>query len=278
MRATAWLIGDVHGCDAALAALLAHPELQADPDCPLWFTGDLVNRGVANAATLRRVRELGARATVVLGNHDLRALAIAAGALPLAAGDTLQDLLDAPDAAALIDWLRSRPLALRDGDYLLAHAGLYPGWDGEEAVARAAELEALLREPGWRAHMRRLSRRTAGHWRDHANGPDRHAFIACALTRMRLCGCAGELHFRAAATPGHWPAGSMPWFDAPRRADRRLTVLFGHWATLGLMVRPDAICVDTACVTGGALSALRLPDLKLVQVSSTAGGHPAHPG
>ncbi|MFJ1302687.1 symmetrical bis(5'-nucleosyl)-tetraphosphatase [Pseudomonadota bacterium AL_CKDN230030165-1A_HGKHYDSX7] len=270
----AWVIGDVHGCHATLQALLAHPELAADREARLWFTGDLVNRGPASAATLRTVRALGDRAVVVLGNHDLRALGLACRAVAPGAQDRLDDLLEAPDAPELLDWLRQRPLAHAEGRYLLAHAGLYPRWDAAAVPLLAQEVEAVLRDARWRDGMASLLQRTPGTWIRHRRGRRRAAFIANALTRMRLCGPDGGLLFKATAMPGHWPPHARPWFDVPRRdADHPNTTVFGHWATLGLMLREDAICVDTACVTGGTLSALRLADRKLVQIRRIDGAH-----
>ena len=272
----AWVIGDVHGCHATLQALLAHPELAGDPDARLWFTGDLVNRGPASAATLRTVRALGERAVVVLGNHDLRALGLACRAVARGTQDTLEDLLEAPDAHELLDWLRQRPLAHAEGHYLLAHAGLYPRWDAASVPLLAQEVETVLRDGRWRNSMASLLQRTPGTWLRHRHGRRRTAFIANALTRMRLCGPDGGLLFKATALPGHWPAHARAWFDVPRReADPATTTLFGHWAALGLMLREDAICVDTACVTGGTLSALRLADRKLVQVRCIDGARGA---
>lgn len=263
----AWVIGDVHGCHATLQALLAHPELAGDAGARLWFTGDLVNRGPASAATLRTVRALGERAVVVLGNHDLRALALACRAVAPGAQDTLEDLLDAPDAVELLDWLRQRPLAHAEGPYLLTHAGLYPRWDPASVPLLAQEVETVLRDARWRGSMSALLQRTPGTWFRHRHGRRRVAFIANALTRMRLCGPDGGLLFKASATPGLWPPHARPWFDIPRRTvEPAVTTVFGHWATLGLMFRDDAVCVDTACVSGGMLSALRLSDRKLVQV------------
>lgn len=264
-----WVVGDVHGCCTSLEALLSRPEIAGDPSCLLWFVGDLVNRGPDSAATLRRVMALGQRATVVLGNHDLRALAVAAGCMRPGKHDTFDDLIDAPDADTLVDWLRHRPLMHVDAGHVLVHAGIYPRWDVATALSRAQEVQSLLVDDRWRSHMRSVCGPSVLAWRDRLQGERRAGFIASAFTRMRLCTRGGELAPTAKSAPGCWPRGVMPWFDVSDRAAVGMPIVFGHWATLGLMVRSDVACVDTGCVTGGVLTALRLGDRKLLQVNHT---------
>lgn len=261
-----WVIGDVHGCVASLNALLSRPEIADDPDCRLWFVGDLVNRGPASAATLRRVMALGKRATVVLGNHDLRALAIAAGCLRAARRDTLDDLFNAADADVLLNWLRWRPLMHAEAGYILAHAGIYPQWDATLAMSLAREAQDVLRDSQWRDQMRVLCGPAGLIWHTKLQGESRLRFIVSAFTRMRLCTQGGALAPGAKAAPGCWPPGIVPWFDVPNRRTDDTPIVFGHWATLGLYVRTDVTCVDTGCVTGGVLTAFRLNDRKVVQV------------
>jgi len=269
-RPAIWAIGDVHGCCQSLDALLASPEIAGDPTCRFWFVGDLVNRGPANAETLRRVMSLGDRATVVLGNHDLRALGLAAGCLRPDSRDTLQDLFDAPDAGVLLDWLRAQPLIHVQDRHVLAHAGVYPGWDVLQAMAHAGEVEAMLRDSDWRRHMRTLSGAAPLAWNAKLDTQQRLRFIVSAFTRMRLCTRNAGLAPGAKSTPGRWPRETLPWYDLPRRAGADKTIVFGHWATLGLLVRTDVVCLDTGCVTGGPLTAYRLSDRKLVQVTREA--------
>lgn len=266
-----WVVGDVHGCCASLDALLARPEIADDPQSRLWFVGDLVNRGPESAATLRRVMALGDRATVVLGNHDLRALAIAAGCTRPGKHDTMDDLFSAPDAERLLDWLRRQPLMHVEAGHILTHAGIYPRWDAALARTLAGEVEALLQDDAWRRNMRTLWGPAVLAWHAGLDDSRRARFIVSAFTRMRLCTAKGELVPTAKSAPGCWPRGTMPWFDVPGRQAASESILFGHWATLGLRVRADVACVDTACVTGGVLTggvltALRLGDRKLLQV------------
>lgn len=269
-RPAIWAIGDVHGCCQSLDALLASPEIAGDPNCRFWFVGDLVNRGPSNAETLRRVMSLGDRATVVLGNHDLRALGVAAGCVRPDARDTLNDLFDAPDADVLLDWLRAQPLIHVQDRHVLVHAGLYPGWDVLQAMAHAGEVEAMLRGKDWRRHLRTLLGAAPLAWNAKLETQLRLRFIVSAFTRMRLCTRNGALAPGAKSTPGRWPRETLPWFNLPRRAGADKTIVFGHWATLGLLVRSDAVCLDTGCVTGGPLTAYRLSDRKLVQVAREA--------
>lgn len=268
--ASIWAIGDVHGCADYLDALLARPEIADEPDCRLWFVGDLINRGPQSAATLRRVMALGDRATVVVGNHDLRALAIAAGCVRPGRRDTLDDLLAAPDAPALLDWLRRLPLMHADAGHVLVHAGIPPEWDLGTAQMLAEEAQAALRGAHWRDTMRALHGGSPRAWSTKLHGEPRLRFIVGGFTRMRLCTRDGAMALGAKATPGRWPQGTLPWFDVPGRQCADTSVLFGHWATLGLLVRRDVTCLDTGCVTGGVLTALRLGDRKLLQVGNDA--------
>ena len=261
-----WMIGDVQGCCAPLEQLLSHPDLAAEPDARFWFAGDLVNRGPQSLASLRRIIGLGDRAVSVLGNHDLHLLAAAAGVRKPSKSDTIDDILQAPDADALIDWLRHRPLAHFEHGHLLVHAGVLAKWDVAKTLALAAEVQDVLRGPNWQKALQKMYGNEPTQWKDRHKGGKRLRVIINALTRIRLCTPAGHMEFATKVAPGAWPAGLVPWFDVPGRATRDVTVVFGHWSTLGLLMRPDVICLDTGCVWGGALTAMRLQDRKLVQI------------
>lgn len=261
-----WAVGDLQGCCQALEQLLAHPAIAADPDARFWFAGDLVNRGPCSLATLRRVISLGERAVCVLGNHDLHLLAAAAGARAPRAGDTLDDILRAPDAAALIDWLRQRPLAHAEGEHLLVHAGIQPGWTRRQTLERAAEVEAVLRGPSWRTFMTEMYGNEPAAWRDDLQGNDRLRLIVNTLTRMRFCDASGRLDFIGKENAAHPPAGYLPWFDVTGRKTADTTVVFGHWSTLGLVLRGNLLALDTGCIWGGRLTAVRLQDRMVVQI------------
>jgi bis(5'-nucleosyl)-tetraphosphatase (symmetrical) len=260
----AWAIGDLQGCDAALGEVLARCD--PDGDAPLWFAGDLVNRGPDSLAALRRVRALGARATVVLGNHDLHLLAVAAGIRPARRGDTLDAVLAAPDRDALVDWLRTRPLAhLQDGR-LLVHAGVFPQWTAEQALALSREVSDVLAGPDWGDFLRVMYGNSPDRWDETLAGDDRLRAIVNALTRMRFVTTDGRMDFAVKESASAGPPGLMPWFDVPGRRTAGVTVVCGHWSTLGLVLRPDLVALDTGCVWGGRLTAVRLSDRAVVQV------------
>ncbi|AZY50353.1 symmetrical bis(5'-nucleosyl)-tetraphosphatase [Bordetella avium] len=261
-----WMIGDVQGCCTPLQQLLAHPDIAGEPGARFWFAGDLVNRGPESLATLRRIIALGDRAVAILGNHDLHLLAAAAGVRKPSKSDTLNDILNAPDADDLIDWLRHRPLAHYAHEHLMVHAGVLPKWNVAKTLALAGEVEAALRGPNWRKALQKMYGNEPVTWKDGHKGGKRLRVIINALTRMRLCTPAGHMEFATKVTPGAWPAGLVPWFDVPNRATRDVTIVFGHWSTLGLLIRPHLICLDTGCVWGGALTAMRLQDRKLVHI------------
>ena len=265
-NADIWAIGDLQGCCAPLTQLLAQPELSSDPHSRFWYAGDLVNRGPQSLATLRRVISLGERAVAVLGNHDLHLLATAAGVRKLAKSDTLEEILSAPDAPELIEWLRYRPLAHYEQNHLLVHAGILPQWDVAKTLALAAEVQQALRGPQWRKTLQKMYGQTPSSWDDHLKGSQRIRVIVNALTRMRFCTPEGRMEFATKTPPDACPLGLMPWFDVPERATANVTVIFGHWSSLGLMLRDKVICLDTGCVWGGSLTAMRLRDRKIIQV------------
>ena len=258
-----YAVGDVQGELDALRRLLAR--LGFDPTRDrLWLTGDLVNRGPDSLGVLRAVRDLGEAAVTVLGNHDLHLLAVAAGAAPARAGDTFADVLDAPDAAELLEWLRARPLLHRDAalGWTLVHAGLAPQWDVAEAAARAREVEAALRGPRWRELLAGMYGDGPARWDPALAGTERLRFIVNCLTRLRYCAPDGTLGLRHKGPPGTQPAPYLPWYEVPGRRSAGERIVFGHWSTLGGLAggtgRADAVCLDAGCVWGGRLLALRL--------------------
>jgi bis(5'-nucleosyl)-tetraphosphatase (symmetrical) len=254
-----YAIGDIQGCDAELGALLDRLGFSPSRD-HLWFVGDLVNRGPASLQVLRRIRALGDSATVTLGNHDLHLLAVAHGAATLRRNDTLDEVLGAPDRGPLLDWLLSRPLLHVDASRRLAllHAGLPPEWDIGTAQRCAAEFgEALRRDPA--AVFRELYGDQPDRWDPSLSGADRLRFICNCFTRLRCLDPAGRLALRAKQSPKKAAAaGLVPWFAAPDARWRGTRIIFGHWSTLGYHRTADVIALDTGCVWGGCLTALRL--------------------
>lgn len=270
-----WMIGDVQGCGTPLDALLRHPEID-QPGSRFWFAGDLVNRGPQSLASLRRIKALGDRAISILGNHDLHLLAVSAGIRAPSKNDTIQEILDAPDAQELIDWLRNRPLAHFEAGHLMIHAGVLHKWTAQKTLALAAEVESVLRGKNWQKGLQKMYGNEPVQWRDDLTGSKRIRIIINALTRMRMCTIKGEIDLNSKASPRGQRNGTLvPWFDVPGRATRDVTVVFGHWSTLGLMVRPDAICLDTGCVWGGQLTAMRLQDRRIIQIPCLQCQNPA---
>jgi bis(5'-nucleosyl)-tetraphosphatase (symmetrical) len=261
-----YAIGDIQGCFGALQALL--DSLSFDPSRDrLWLVGDLVNRGPDALAVLRWVKGMGDRVITVLGNHDLHLLAVAEGFVPAHRNDTLQDVLQAPDRAELLHWLRHRRLLHAEDGFVLVHAGLLPQWSPQQAQILAREVEDALRGADYRHFMGHMYGNRPNHWEDGHSGMERLRVITNAMTRLRFCTARGEMEFAHKGDPEHPPAGFMPWFSVPARASREATVIFGHWSALGLKMRDDLLALDSGCLWGGQLSAVRLEDRRLFQVS-----------
>lgn len=259
-----YAIGDVQGCYDQLMRLLERCDYDESRD-RLWFVGDLVNRGPQSLATARFVKALGERAITVLGNHDLSLLVVAAGAHKGHASDTFDDILAAPDRDELLDWLRRQKMMHVENGYAMVHAGLLPQWSIERALALAAETEAALRGPGSYELLHNLYGNEPTRWSETLTGYNRLRIIVNAMTRMRLVAPDGTLQFGHKLGLDTAPADYLPWYDAPERASRDTPVIFGHWAALGLLVRDDVIGLDSGCVWGRELSALRLEDRRLIQ-------------
>ncbi len=260
-----YVIGDVQGCFSALTRLLqkiAHRPVQDR----LWFVGDLVNRGTESLATLRFVRDLGDRALTVLGNHDLHLLTVAAGYTHLKSGDTLEDVLEAPDREELLGWLRQQPLMHREGGYVLVHAGVLPQWSAEQAAGLAAEVEAALRGEDFSPFVKAMYGNEPAHWSDTLQGNTRLRVITNALTRLRVCTSDGAMDLAFKGPPEKAPRGLLPWFDVPDRKSADETLIFGHWSALGFRMRSNLIALDSACFWGGKLTAVRLEDRAQFQV------------
>ncbi|MBI3367482.1 MAG: symmetrical bis(5'-nucleosyl)-tetraphosphatase [Burkholderiales bacterium] len=252
-----YLIGDLQGCCDAFERLLAEIGFSPSRD-RLHVLGDLVNRGPQSLAVLRRLHALGASATSLLGNHDLHLLAVAAGARPLHRSDTFGDILASPERAAWLDWLRQQRLADMADGWLLVHAGVVPQWDAALTLHLAREIEDLLRVPDLAAFLPRMYGNEPHRWDDALVGDDRLRFAINVLTRIRFCSADGELELKAKDGAATAPPGFMPWFDVPGRRSAEVPIAFGHWSTLGLMNRPGLLGIDTGCVWGGALTAVRI--------------------
>jgi bis(5'-nucleosyl)-tetraphosphatase (symmetrical) len=233
----------------------------------LWLVGDLVNRGPGSLEVLRLVKSLGDSAITVLGNHDLHLLAVAEGTAELNRNDTLDEILAAPDHEELLRWLRNQRLIYTQDSYVLVHAGLLPQWSVAQAGNLAREVETALRSDDYATFLARMYGNAPHHWDDGLTGYKRLRVIVNAFTRMRICTNEGEMEFRFKGELENIPAGYLPWFDIPKRASRHATVIVGHWSALGLLLRKDVIALDTGCLWGGPMTAIRLEDRQLFQVA-----------
>ena len=235
--------------------------------------GDLVNRGPDSLACLRFVRSLGDAAVTVLGNHDLHLVCVAEGVQRTGRLDTLEAVLAAPDREALIAWLRTRPLLHVEEGFALVHAGLLPEWTLEQAGSLAREVEKQLQGRDYRAFLAELYGDEPRRWDDALAGIERWRVVVNAMTRLRVCEPGGAMALAFKGEPGDAPGEAIAWFDMPGRRSRTHAVVCGHWSALGLMVREDVVSLDSGCVWGRALSAMRLEDRAVFSVPC-----PAPPG
>jgi bis(5'-nucleosyl)-tetraphosphatase (symmetrical) len=208
------------------------------------------------------------KAQSVLGNHDLHLLAMAHGIRKPNKADTLYEILNAPDCEALLDWLRHRPMAMFEHNCLMMHAGVAPQWTAEKTMELAHEVETVLRGPDWVGFLRQMYGDQPAKWNDKLKGVERLRCIVNALTRMRFCEPDGTMEFAIKESAGSvTPEGYMPWFELPHRKSAEVTVVFGHWSTLGLVMQPNVIGLDTGCLWGGKLTALCLEDRSMIQIA-----------
>ena len=267
-------IGDIQGCHAEFCDLLTLIGFSPVHD-RLWLTGDLVNRGPDSLAVMREVIALGDAAVTVLGNHDLHLLTVAAGHRDSHHDDTLTPILEAPDRASLFDWLAHRPLAVAENSMLMVHAGALPQWSTNDVVKLAREVESALRGTHRNAFLRELYGDEPSRWNDDLIGFDRLRIIVNALTRLRFCTADGRMEFREKRGERHAPRGFAPWFAHPNRKTADSLVICGHWSTLDLLLAPNVLMLDSGCLWGGALTAIRWPDRRVYQVPSRSKVQPA---
>lgn len=260
-----YAIGDLQGCFASLQRLLDKIHFDSAHD-RLWFVGDLVNRGPDSLATIRFVKNLGPLATTVLGNHDLHLLMLAEGYTHARRLDTLDELLAAPDRDELLFWLRNRHLLYVEGDFVLVHAGLLPGWSVSKALDLAREVEVVLRSENYRELLAHMYGNTPNEWNESLKGYERYRVIINALTRMRLCTARGEMEFTYTGNPEEAPHPYLPWYAVPNRLSASSTLICGHWSALGLRLEANLMALDTGCLWGDHLTAVRVDDREIFQV------------
>jgi bis(5'-nucleosyl)-tetraphosphatase (symmetrical) len=252
-----YLIGDVQGCDEALARLLTHIDFSPSRDT-LYLLGDLINRGPDNVGVLRRLMGYGSSAQCVLGNHDLHLLAVSRGVRQPNKQDTFQDILNASDSAELLHWLRHQQMAIQVGQVLMVHAGVLPQWTAAKTMALAGEVQAVLRSDDWVHFMPQMYGGLPNVWHDDLADADRLRVIVNALTRLRFCDALGAMDFSLKESADKAPPHLMPWFDVPGRLTADVRIAFGHWSTVQTVARNDVLCLDDGCLWGGCLTAAKL--------------------
>lgn len=265
-----YAIGDVQGCFEELQLLLKKIQFKPQQD-QLWFVGDLVNRGPDSLAVLRYLIDIQDSIKVVLGNHDLHLLALAAGIEAIKRQDTLEQVLAANDVNELLNWLRAQPLIHYDShfDIVMTHAGIYPYWSLAQTQVYAAEVTQQLQQPDYVQFLAAMYGNEPIIWNEKLTGNDRWRFIINALTRMRFCSLRGELDLKTKEGLAQQPKGYLPWFKIPQRTANQHTIVFGHWAALnGVTHESKVLALDTGCAWGNELTALRLEDRKRFSVPS----------
>ena len=260
-----YAIGDVQGCFGSLQQLINRIDFNPRID-RLWFVGDLVNRGPDSLTVLRYIKNLGNLATVVLGNHDLFLLSVASGIATTRPQDTLQEILAAPDREDLLTWVRHQRLIYREESFVLVHAGLLPQWSVKEAEDLAHEVETGLRSSSYLEVLRALYSSKHLQWSPSLTGPTRLAAIIKVLTRLRACSPQGRMESAFNGPLDRIPAGFLPWFHVDERQHQGVTIVCGHWAALGLCLEPHVLAIDSGCVWGRQLTAVRLEDRAVFQV------------
>lgn len=259
-----YVIGDLQGCLEPLERLLGRLPLKRQDR--LWFVGDVVNRGPHSLETLRLVRSLGERATVVLGNHDLHLLCVAAGATHSRPGDTLDSILEASDRCELLEWVRHWPILHQEQGVTMVHAGLLPQWSVAQAALLAQEVSALFRSERYHDFLPVMYGNFPSRWEDGLGGIARWRTIINGMTRLRICSADGGMEFGYKGSLLRIPAGFLPWFAVPQRQSAGQLLVCGHWSALGLYQGSDVQGLDSGCLWGGPLTAMRLEDRILFQV------------
>ena len=264
------VVGDIHGCYEAFKRLLKKSKFRPEKD-RLWLTGDLINRGPKSAEVVRYVMDLGERANVVLGNHDLHLLAVAAGVCQPKRNDNSHLMLDEPDADEMVEWLASRPLALfnEKHGFLLVHASVHKHWSTADTLAYAGEIQSCLQGETRRDYLKNMYGSKPANWSDELKSWQRERVITNILTRARFCKKNGALDLMQKGPPGSQPKTLYPWFDLANRKTADQLIFFGHWSALGFHQSNNAVCLDSGYLWGGKLTALKLKKrkVKIIQVN-----------
>ncbi|MGA1145143.1 MAG: symmetrical bis(5'-nucleosyl)-tetraphosphatase [Ilumatobacteraceae bacterium] len=262
---TRYAIGDIQGCHDSLEKLLSVIDFAPEKD-QLWLVGDVVNRGPKSLETLRKIFSMKDSVKLVLGNHDLHLISLDAGCGKIRDDDTVNEILEAPDREALVSWLRAQPLMYVEDKYVMVHAGVLPDWTIPQAQACAQEVEAHLRGSDYRLFLENMYGSNPTKWNEELQGWERLRIIVNAFTRMRVCQKNGELDFKFKGEPKDLADNLVPWFKATSSRDKKFKVLFGHWSALGVYIGESVVGLDSGCVWGGKLTAIRLEDNEIFQV------------
>ena len=260
-----YAIGDIQGCFHSFQSLLKKIQFNPVSD-KLCLVGDLINRGAGSLEVLRWMFEHQSSIVTVLGNHDLHTLVVAEGFVSAHRSDTIQALLDAPDVEELLTWLRHQSLLHFEHDHLIVHAGLLPQWTATQAQSLAGEVHRALRADNYREFLKHMYGNQPAQWDDALTGWDRLRVITNAMTRLRICSQTGEMEFKFKGELVNRPDGYAPWFEISGRASADTPIIFGHWSALGLHIANNVYALDTGCLWGGNLTALRLEDKTVFQV------------
>lgn len=261
-----YAIGDIQGCYEPLQLLLEKINFNPTDDS-LWFAGDLVNRGPDSLKSLQFVKSLGESAVTVLGNHDIHLLALYYGLRPRGKDPTLEQVLEAPDVDELIQWLQQQPLLHVQDNFVLVHAGLHPHWHIETALKLAEEIHQIISTLDEQSALAPLYGPSDGEWANAEHTEARLRYAVNSFTRMRFCNKKGELDLNCNSAPGDQPEHLLPWFNLEDRPTDNMNIIFGHWAALGLHQQSGIYALDSGCVWGNSLTAMRLDDLKIFSVS-----------
>lgn len=264
-----YAIGDLQGCFTPFMALLRQIEFNPGRDT-LWLTGDLVNRGPESLQALRWVFEHQDCVQTVLGNHDLHLLAVSEGYGKVHADDTIEAVLNAGDAKVLLEWLRCQPLMVYEQGFAMVHAGLLPEWSIKKALRLAEEVEDELAGKHHRTFFSKLYGNKPARWQDDLKGMDRLRLIVNVMTRMRFITRDGELDLAYKGELEGAPDYLVPWFEAAGRRSVDTPIVCGHWSALGLMLSEDVLAIDSGCLWGGSLTAVRLEDREVFSLPCQA--------
>lgn len=262
-----YVVGDIHGCLETFERLLDEINFRPTRD-RLLLCGDIVNGGPDSLGALRWARAHEDCVETVLGNHDLHMLAVASGSRPYRNKDTFRDVLDAPDGSDLLEWLRHQSMTLDANGFFVVHAGLLPQWSAQKAAALGREVESQLRSEEYADFLERMYGNKPARWSDELAGIQRERVIVNAMTRMRTLAQSGKMNFSYSGTLEKMPERLTPWFEVDAAEWREKTILFGHWSAIGLHIGYDTYALDSGCRWGGRLTALRLDDEEIFQVTS----------